>query len=185
MMNFIDQYVQRAMPHVMTARDASVAYAERIIALLEAISDGVQSEDFAERRVGLENPHTRPLLEIERDQNWIVELVTLDAAGTVTIRENGRTRYVKTFATPSTEGGNNLILRGGATVEFLASAGNLFVQVKVSQPRPERHMSAVFPLADVTINGAGAPFSNAGRHSPGDVTIRPMGDTPAAGSQGV
>jgi hypothetical protein len=184
-LNFLDPYIERITPHVITAREAATSYAERIIAQLEAIRDAVETEDFAERRVGLENPQTRGMTEIERDQNWIVELVTLDAAGTVTIRENGRTRYVKTFATPDSAGGNNLVLRGGATVEFLASAGNLFVQVKVNQPRPARHLSAVFHGSDVTINGHGAPFSNAGRHSPGDMTVRPIGDAPTGGSQGV
>lgn len=184
MLNFIDQYVNRALPHVMTARDVAMAYAERIIAQLDAIRDAVETEDFAERRLGLENPQVRAV-EIERDQNWIVELVTLDAAGAVSIVENGRVRFIKTFTTADSVGGNNLVLRGGATVVFNATAGNLFVQVKVSQPRPERHLSAVFPLASVTPNGGGAPFSNAGRHSPGDVTIRPMGDAATGANEGV
>lgn len=174
MLNFIDQYVDRALPHVVTARDAAQAYAERIISHLEEIRAAVQTEDYQERRQGLENPHARNngVLEIERDQTWILEHVALDAAGTVTIRENGRLRFAKTFTAPDSAGGNNLVFRGGSTVEFAVTAGNLYVQARVSQLRPERHLTAVFPLADVTPNGAGSPFSAAGRHAPGDITIR-------------
>lgn len=187
MLNFIDQYIAQATPHVIGARDAATAYAERIIARLDAIRDAVQTEDFAERRQGLENPHNRNngLVEIERDQTWILEHVALDAAGTVTIRENGRIRYAKTFTAPDSAGGNSLVFHGGSVVEFAVTAGNLYVQARVSQLKPERHMSAAFPLRDVTPNGSGAPFSNAGRHAPGDITIRPMQGGATGQDQGV
>jgi hypothetical protein len=142
--NFLDGYINRAMPHVRTAGITARAYGERICAQLDLILQELQTEEFAEfhprQSFTLTAGTSQDMVQIPTGEMWELETLTCDGTGaTVRISEGADTapRYASTFAAPDTKPGLGLIFGGGTAPIIQTSGANAVVSVQFRRLRQQ------------------------------------------------
>lgn len=167
--HLVNDLTDRITPAARNVGNTASAYLERIIANLEAIHDAVQSEEWNERRVRMPVNQSPFNDTTDAGEDWLLELVTVTGACTVTIAVNNQTWWTHVFAAADTVGGASLLLPGNSDIRVTVTAGQAFLQWKARAVKARHPKTASHPRADVTPDGTGHTVLEQGRHSPGAV----------------
>lgn len=144
MFNFLDSYINDALPHVTRSARTAYAQSERIIARLDSINEAVQSEEFLE--IHSRQPFTLAIgvavemRPIPTGEMWELELVTAYApavAPLITIRDalGGTLLYADTFTGAVVRQGLGLALLGGFTPWIMAETASAQVTCQFRRRR--------------------------------------------------
>lgn len=129
-------------------------FAQRVISLLEAIHEEVQSEEFTERRIPnflelTDDDTAHSIVTIPNAaEEWLLETVAVLDFTTLTVTADGRMVFAKQFAAADTVTPNVLLPRGAAIA--ITQEGNpvpVRVNVQFKTRTPRRTRPAVSGLA--------------------------------------
>lgn len=173
MKNFLDQYIQGAMPHIRNAAQVACAYGDRIVTRLDLIYGALQSEEFLEYHprysFTLVTNIPQEITQVPVGEMWELEFVSATGAAVVTINEGADLfRFAKSFAAADAVVGVNLIF-GSGTVPTIVSSANTTVttQWKRRRANPSRPSNSAGMIESPDVF-RGQPFGergNDGRHA--------------------
>lgn len=175
-MNFIDGYIEKALPHLKTAGQIAYAYGERICAQLEQITTELQTDEFIEyhprQTFTLAVGVAQDMQQIPTGEMWELEVVACDGAGaTIRVSEAADVspRYVCTFTTADTKPGLGLIFGGNTAPVIQATGAVATVSVQFRRRRQEPARASTAPgLIEAPDVWNGQPYGERdadGRHA--------------------
>lgn len=147
MFPWVQQYIDQAKPHVLSAAQTAEAMGERIIARLDLIVDAVHNDEFHEARLApmltFLAAGTQFVGTLHTDESWEIESVWGNDASDVSVTLDGQTRWTKTFAGRETAGGAGVVLTGPGEVAITTTADiTVGLQVKVKRPSAAKRTRA-------------------------------------------
>lgn len=126
-MQILDGYIHRFTPGAKMVGQTAQAYADRIIALLDAIHDAVLDEEFVETRRRFDVvllAGVNSVVQVPAGETWELDVVTIVAAAALSIRESGQLRYATTLTTGKTDPALGIVFNGGADITISGTAGD-------------------------------------------------------------
>jgi hypothetical protein len=134
MQNPLQGFVDQFRPGLRNAAEGCTLFARAVLERLDDIRDGV-TDDTRRRSNVLPLVYTGAQtkdIEVPIGEGWMLSLLAVSAAATITIRSGGTLRYIKTFAGADTIGPDALITAGPGTPLQVTSSGAAEVTMHIT-----------------------------------------------------